>query len=1100
MSKLTYILRSLWFYKKQHLAIFLATVVSTAVLTGALIIGDSVEYSLKSLVDKRLGKTEYALQTGDRFVRAQLAKNIADEQNVSTSAVLMMKGIASNSETQNRLNNIQVLGIDKSFWNLADENISELNADEAILSHRVATILALKVGDEFLLRVENADVIPLNAPFASEEVPSVSFRLKVKSIAHNDKLGRFSLRSNQATPANVFVSRKFLSEKVELKALANLILVAPNSEKQIETKELESTLAKVWQLEDASLKIKKLEQTNQYEIGSSRIFIDSVLSEAVLSLPYKSEKILTYLVNSITYKQNTTPYSFVAATSNPEIAKNLQHNEIVVNQWLADDLNIKIGDSISLDYFIIGPLRTLEEKTSFFEVKKIIPTEHQQFNSSYMPDFPGLADAGSCSDWETGIPIDLKRIRDKDEDYWDNHQGTPKAYISIETGHKLWSNKFGNYSGFRFNTKDFKPTVVEKTILEKIKPQDLNFIFLPVKEQGFNAVTNAVDFGELFLSLSFFVIAAAVLLIILIFSLNTESRNAETGILSGLGFTKKTIINLRISESVFIALLGSIAGAFVGIVYNNALMLGLNSVWQDAVRTKMIDVYILPQTLIIGALSGFIIALLVIFFTTRKKLKSTVISMVQNTESTEPNKAKTNNLSLKLTAILSFLLTISLIIYSIITSIDKNSTLFLSAGALYLIAMVASMSLYFQHLKNKTHNNAPSIYRLALKNAFVNKGRSIAAIVLLALGTFSVIITGANRKTFYGVENHAQSGTGGFQYWAETSMPLLYDLNTKSGKENYGLADETLLDSVSFLQFHSLEGDDASCLNLNQVEQPKILGVNPKEFSDRKAFSFAKLHQQINNDNAWLELKKDYGNNVIPAIADQTVIVWGLKKSVGDTLIYLNEFGKEIKLVLIAGLNASVFQGSILIDDQQFMKHFPSVSGSRTMLIETKNEDKKAISDLLSAQLIDYGIEISRGKDRLAEFYSVSNTYLSVFMALGGLGIIIGTLGLGIVLLRNMIQRRHEFALLAAIGFKKNEILKVVLIENIFLLVTGLMLGITAAFIGILPAVVSPSFSVPYSFVFMLIAAILFSGLLWIYIPAKLALKNKLIDGLKNND
>jgi len=280
------------------------------------------------------------------------------------------------------------------------------------------------------------------------------------------------------------------------------------------------------------------------------------------------------------------------------------------------------------------------------------------------------------------------------------------------------------------------------------------------------------------------------------------------------------------------------------------------------------------------------------------------------------------------------------------------------------------------------------------------------------------------------------------------------------------------------------------------VQNPRILGVNPDEFTKKQAFSFAKLHKGISQNNTWQELSKKYEDNIIPAIADQTVITWGLKKSVGDTLIYLNEQGEKIKLILIAGLNASIFQGNILISDSLFSKHFPSASGSKIMLIDADKAQQNEIAETLNTNLTDYGIQISKASDRLAEFYSVTNTYLSVFMALGGLGVLIGTIGLGIILLRNMLERKHELALLLAVGYKKTEIFKLIFTENLFLLASGLVIGITAAIIGILPSILSPSFNIPGTFMFLLIIAVFVNGLLWIYLPVRMTMKGFLIKSL----
>ena len=48
---------------------------------------------------------------------------------------------------------------------------------------------------------------------------------------------------------------------------------------------------------------------------------------------------------------------------------------------------------------------------------------------SLMPDFPGLAKAESTENWDAGFPIQMSKIRPKDEKYWKDFRGTPKAFV-----------------------------------------------------------------------------------------------------------------------------------------------------------------------------------------------------------------------------------------------------------------------------------------------------------------------------------------------------------------------------------------------------------------------------------------------------------------------------------------------------------------------------------------------------------------------------------------------------------------------------------------------------------------------------------------------
>jgi len=1095
MSIYKFILKSLWYFRRQQLAVLVGTIISTAVLTGALVVGDSVKYTLNQLVENRLGATKFALQTGDRFVRMELADEISEKLNIPTSSLLMVQGIAINSEIEKRINSTSVLGVKSNFWKLSDIKMPELKSDEAIISTNTAQKLKLQIGDEFLLRVQNADVIPLNAPFVSQENNSVALRLKIIDVADDKSLGRFSLKSNQTAPYNIFVSHEFLSDKLALQGLSNLIIVAESENQELNSTKLNETLKEVWQLEDVGIKIKELINQGKYELVSGRIFIDEAISKAVSSINTSYEPVLTYLVNSISFNDKETPYSFVTAATKPILPEQLSKNEIVINEWLAEDLQVKKGNSIDLKYYIIGPLRTLVEANKAFTIKAIIPTQSPTLNNSLMPSFPGLSDAGNCRDWETGIPIDLDKIRDKDEEYWNDYRGTPKAFISSEMGQQLWNNKFGNYTAIRFDKTNIEQSKLQNNLLKKLKPSDFKLVFIDVKTQGVNAANNSVDFGELFLSLSFFVIVAGILLTVLIYSLNTESRKQETGILSGLGYKKNKILKIRFAESIIIIVIGGILGSLMGIVYNYGIIAGLNSIWHDAVKTNLLQIFVNPKTLVIGAISGILIALIAIYFVTVKSLKNPIANLVKENVPVKESFGKRNIIN-KLLSFIGIFGSACLVMYSLLTSVDENSALFLSAGALFILGGFSILNQYFNNSSVKIIEKSFDLRFLALKNAGKNKGRSLAIVVLLALGAFTIIITSANRKTFHAVEDINKSGTGGYLFWAETTLPILYNLNAEEGKKSLGLENEKVLEKTRFVQFHSLDGDDASCLNLNQVQNPRILGVNPDEFTKKQAFSFAKLHKGISQNNTWQELSKKYEDNIIPAIADQTVITWGLKKSVGDTLIYLNEQGEKIKLILIAGLNASIFQGNILISDSLFSKHFPSASGSKIMLIDADKAQQNEIAETLNTNLTDYGIQISKASDRLAEFYSVTNTYLSVFMALGGLGVLIGTIGLGIILLRNMLERKHELALLLAVGYKKTEIFKLIFTENLFLLASGLVIGITAAIIGILPSILSPSFNIPGTFMFLLIIAVFVNGLLWIYLPVRMTMKGFLIKSL----
>ena len=137
-----------------------------------------------------------------------------------------------------------------------------------------------------------------------------------------------------------------------------------------------------------------------------------------------------------------------------------------------------------------------------------------------------------------------------------------------------------------------------------------------------------------------------------------------------------------------------------------------------------------------------------------------------------------------------------------------------------------------------------------------------------------------------------------------------------------------------FFQFRVKEGDDASCLNLNRVTHPQLIGVMPEELATRKAFTFAGMTDEVDPDNPWMVLEKKLPDGTIPAVADLSVIVWGLGKAVGDVLTYSDEKGETFRLKLVGGLANSVFQGNIIISEKTFIQKYPSLSGYRLFLFD----------------------------------------------------------------------------------------------------------------------------------------------------------------------
>lgn len=1098
--------QSLGFYWRTNLGVLLTVVASTAILTGALVVGDSVRHSLRMMVKARLGETQLALVPQNRFFTAGLADELADELSTSTAPVLYVRGIIADGGDQRRANRIEVLGVDERFFTVGggENPFGNDSKQGVVLNEQLAARLKVAAGDEVLLRIEKPSVMSRDLPVSPDSDLSVAFRLTVQAVAAELEFGRFSLRANQVAPLNAFVPLTWMQEKLGRDGQANVLLIAENPKGNFSLENANKAIKERWQLADAGLKLRRLDEQDALEIRSRRIFIDESLSEVAVDAGDGAVGIMTYFVNELHLGDKATPYSMVTAMGrSPDaggvIPMEMRDDEIIITQWTADDLGAKVGDIIELRYYTLTQMRKLLEQTTNFRVRKILPMASHAVDPDFMPDFPGLADVDNCRDWDSSIPIDLDKIRQKDEDYWDKYRGAPKAFVTLEAGRKMWANRYGNLTAVRYPARTASVVQISESLLKKVNPATVGLSFQPVRDRGIRAGGGSTDFGGLFLGLSMFLIIAALILMGLIFVFGVENRSGQIGMLLAVGFSPKLVRRLLLIEGGALAVLGAVVGSAMALLYTRTMIYGLSTAWQEAVAGSTIQFYAKPVTLFAGAFGAVAVSLIAIWLTLRKQVSRPARELLAGNPQWQFFGAKRISkgrigLAIAITASVGAAVLIAVLGTGDSTSI---SAAFFGAGALLLIAGLGLTHALLKIVAGSWNRTIASLAGLGLRNSTRRSGRSLAVVGLLACGIFLVIAVGANRHDPLAEAHKRDSGTGGFALFGESSIGILHDLSSKAGRRSMGLDDRSLED-VDVVQLRVRDGDDASCLNLNRAQSPQLLGVQPDQLQTRGSFTFAGVMKGAEGKEAWNLLNRDLGEDVVPAIGDYATVIWALGKSVGDELQYSDDKGKSFQLRIVGLLKNSIFQGSLLIAEDEFVRRFPSEDGYRVFLIDCTRQNAQAVTDKLSYGLKDFGLDLIPAARRLAQFSAVENTYLSIFQLLGGLGLVLGTVGLGLVVLRNVMDRRGELAMLRAVGYDRVTLRKMVFHEHGGLMLCGLACGVIAALVAVGPALKSPGSQAASVSLILTIGIIGISGMLWIWIASTFALSGGMLEALRS--
>jgi len=1168
MRKRTLINRSLRHYWRTHLAVLAGVVAGTAVISGALIVGDSVRESLAQMSLDRLGQIDLALHS-HRFFRQRLADQLPEadpsfaQQFKAPVPALILDGSLVRQESDgtvlNRAGRIRIYGIDQQF-----AAVSELTSDiiptsyesqetleritEVVLSHRVAEQTGAKPGDQLTLFVELPSSIPRDALLGdrnAQQHQEISLTVK-QVLSPTSGAGRFDLNPSQQLPLTIFVPLAALQRELGLDemrrsrefpngrpARINTVFLSCSRPERALTEQAISLAQKADQFlseqlqpADIGLRITPHEKRGYISVESEQLVLDSLLSDvtvetaAELKLPHAES--LTYLVNDFINEsdpEQKAVYSVAAGIDFAQLrsgpgqkllpagAPLPEQDEVILNEWLADDLKVRAGDAIRLKYFLIDRHGETEEQQRDFRIHSVVPLEGDRLSTDrgLVPEVKGITDAKRFRDIKTPYPMDLGLVSDRDEQYWEQFGPTPKLFVPLNVARNMWQTRHGNLTSIRIFIPDSESIDnvterFEQQLLSNLDVIEADLAFQPVKYLGIKAASGTTDFTGLFFGFSFFVIGSAMILIGLLFGLGIERRVKEFGLLEAMGFRRTQVRGIVLCEIGLIAVLGSAVGCLVAIRYATLMIFALKDPdwWGGAIGTRFLEVHVTPGSLI----SGFCVSVIVAVLTGLAALwrfkplspRELLHGQTQPAESPE-DISKRGRRRAKISR-LGFSAAIAVVICGVTGLIPASEAAFgmswqviafFCVGLTMLTCSLCGLSAWLMtsHQSAVSGRGTEATVRLGLRNAARHRSRSILSAGLIAFAAFVIVAVASGRRDPSVETPDPHSGNGGFQLVAETSSPLLFDLNTEKGREQLnfqadaGSPVEQLLSSVKVLPFRRKRGENASCLNLYQTSLPTILGV-PDSLIRQGGFRFINGRQA----DYWKLLTQPREDGRIPVLGDMNTLMYSLHKGPGATIAVP---GSSRELAVSGMLDSSIFQGVLLMSTSNFDILFPEQTGFEYFLIGAAEkrirgkgyftgEELSVLSTFFESRLTEFGLDAEPVADRIAAFLVVQNTYLSTFQTLGGLGLLLGTFGLATVMLRNVVERRSELALLRAVGFQPGHLGTMVLAENALLLTWGLTTGTICAVLSMLPHLSSVGAATQWSGVAGLLLLVLTVG------------------------
>ncbi|HEX5719453.1 MAG TPA: FtsX-like permease family protein [Thermoanaerobaculia bacterium] len=954
--------------------------------------------------------------------------------DLKAAPLIVLQGTAVHGETGARAAGVAIYGIDARFAELHGTAIPELTAAGAGIFPPV--VLNEPLRRELGVRPGDDVLLSFERP---GEIPSETLL--------GEREADDVLATRRFTVARVLPERGLGSfglaahqsqPRTAFVPLKDLQLAAEQAGEvnAMVTKEVSGVRA-LLRLEDLGLRLVRGER--HVAIESEDFYLDPAVAQAIGDA--SSTRIFTHLATGLRVGERLLPYSMVSGISSLDVGD----GEILLNRWAADDLQARPGDPVEMSYLVMAPGGGLMERKTTLRLRGVLEMSGPGADRSLTPTFPGIENTEDMSDWDPPFPVDLGVIRPKDEEYWDTWGAAPKAFVSLATARRLWSTRFGDLTAIRVPLQ--MEESLRRELPRKVPLEPFGLVFQPVKREGLAAAEGSTDFAGLFLAFSFFLILSAVLLVGLLFSLSVERRAGELGLLLAVGYPISKVRRRLLAEGAVLAGLGSLLGLAGAAGYAWLLMAGLRSWWLPAVGTAHLFLHVHPASLAIGWAASVATVLLAVAWTVRRLSKLPAPALLAG--STVASASGSGRLARRLAPGAALVAVVLLAL----SWKESSPVLWMGIGSSLLVCGLALVSLWLRRPRPARHL---TLTGMAARNGAASPGRSLLSVALVACACFVLVTVAANRR-------EVGEGEAEFPLYAESAVPVVQDP-----------AEEAGLEGVTVHSLYTVPGDDISCLNLFRPTRPRLLGV-PAAFAGFDA------------------LKTDLGPDVIPAVADANSATWILKLGIGDELTLESESGRPVRIRLVGLLERSLFQSEVLISEAAMLRHFPGLARKSFFLIDGPPETAQALEESLSR----YGFDVSTTAERLASYHAVEDTYLSTFQALGGFGLLLGTLGLGVALLRSLIERRGELATLRAFGFRRSRIAGMVVAENGFLLLLGVAVGTVSGLLAVAPHLGEGIARLPWAPLVATILAVLAVGLVSCAAAVRSALKAPLLPVLK---
>jgi putative ABC transport system permease protein len=619
-----------------------------------------------------------------------------------------------------------------------------------------------------------------------------------------------------------------------------------------------------------------------------------------------------------------------------------------------------------------------------------------------------------------------------------------------------------------------------------------SFTIAKAKADSVKGATEGVDrLSQVFVLLSFFTIIAGVLLIVNIFVMLAEERKGEMGVARALGMRRKNLVQSFISEGLLYALLSSFVGMLAGLLIAAVILWGFSLVFRTGLGGTGFLLHWTISDLVTGFAIGFLITMATIGIASFRVSKLNIVRAIRDIPEPVPHRSTgrqvavgatlaaigaigtlaslaTRNLILQeagpcaLAVGLAFLtmrLTSPRIVFTAagvlmltwllspwkpFSTANADISLFIIVGVLLifgglLIVLFNSdtiLAVATQLFRSRTWR---PVVRTAIAYPMNKKFRTGATLASIALVMFTIAtMSGIQAMVSSSISTTSYRESGGFQLLGSSFVPIPnWDSAFGGYNSTHAPSNITLQHGIPQARIR-ITANGASSVQHNS----SLVGI-PSNWTPNLLLQ-ARDPAYSGDAAVWAAIRA----NPDVAIIDGSVVpnnfgpnFGSFTAVVGDVFQFRNMSGAT-RSVKVIGILYEQFAQGLWVSAATLKADFGTEAASLFYFSVRSGVDvSKAGHDLeryfLAYQLITLDIQ--------ALINDILETTMGVFNLLQAylaLGLIVGIAGLGVITMRNVVERRQETGALRALGFRKSMVLRSFLFELSFIALTGITMGV----------------------------------------------------------